>query len=130
MGGAFGPWKPVKTMLRSARTKGDSESVVPQMTSAPIAAREVADALVALATGAPQGYAAEIGGPRTEEMPDMVRRLLRQRGSRRPVIGARLPGKAGTAMRSGALVPASPGTTGTQTYDAWLAEQAAQAGHA
>lgn len=99
-------------------------TVVPQMTSAPIAAREVADALVAIATSAPQGHAPEIGGPQTEEMPDMVRRLLRRRGSARPVIGARLPGRAGTAMRSGALVPTAPGTVGSQTFAAWLEEQA------
>lgn len=96
---------------------------VPGMTSAPISAREVAAVLVDLVEQEPQGYAAEVGGPRSEQMPDLVRRLLRHRGSRRPVVGLRVPGDAGKAMRSGVLVPKDPGTTGVQTFDAWLEEK-------
>lgn len=98
-------------------------TVVPGMLSAPMAASEVAAVLVDLATGQPQGYAPEIGGPNPEQMPDMVRRLLRRRGSRRPVLTLRVPGAAGKAMRGGALVPATPGIVGFQTFDHWLEEQ-------
>lgn len=98
-------------------------TAVPGMLSAPMSAREVAAVLVDLADGPPQGRVPDIGGPRQEQMPDLVRRLLRHRGSRRPVIGLRVPGKAGKAMRSGALVPKDPGIVGFQTFDEWLAEQ-------
>jgi uncharacterized protein YbjT (DUF2867 family) len=95
-------------------------TLVPGMRAAPMAAQEVASALVDLAVGAPLGYAPELGGPQTELVPDMVRRLLRHRGSRRPVLSLRVPGAAGKAMRGGALIPENPGTTGTQTFAQWL----------
>lgn len=99
--------------------------VVPRMRSAPIAAREVAAALVRIATGVPQGRVGDLRGPHEESVPTMTRRLLRQRGSRRPVLTVPLPGKAGRAMRSGALIPTDPGTVGTQSYADWLAGQEA-----
>ncbi|MCX6398157.1 MAG: NAD(P)H-binding protein [Propionibacteriales bacterium] len=98
-------------------------TVVPGMLSAPMSAREVAAVLVDLAEGPPQGYAAEIGGPQPEKMTSMVRRLLRHQGSRRLVLPLRVPGKAGAAMRGGALVPKDPGVVGFQTFDAWLEEK-------
>lgn len=97
--------------------------VVPKMRSAPIAAREVAASLVQIASGVPRGRVGDLRGPNEESVPRMVRRLLRQRGSHRPVITLPLPGKAGRAMRSGALIPQDPGTVGTQSYADWLAGQ-------
>lgn len=97
--------------------------VVPRMRSAPMAAAEVASVLVDLAEAGPSGEAPELGGPRTEEMPDLVRRLLAHRGSSRRVVAPPIPGKAGRMMRDGTLVPANPGTVGTQTFDAWLEQQ-------
>ncbi len=99
--------------------------VVPQMRSAPIAAREVAKQLVTVATGVPQGRVGDLRGPNVESVPTMTRRLLRQRGSHRPVITVPLPGKAGKAMRNGTLIPTDPGTVGTQSYAEWLAGQEA-----
>lgn len=98
-------------------------TLVPSMRSAPMAAREVAAVLVDLAEGPAQGYAPEIGGPQPEQMSTMVRRLLRQQGSRRLVLPLRVPGKAGRAMRSGALIPQAPGIVGFQTFDQWLEEK-------
>lgn len=96
---------------------------VPQMRSAPIAVGEVAALLTRIASGVPQGRVGDVRGPHEESVPAMTRRLLRKRGSRRVVIPVPLPGRAGKAMRSGALIPAEPGTTGTQTFDQWLEEQ-------
>lgn len=97
--------------------------VVPKMRSAPIAAREVAAALVTIAGGVPQGRVGDLRGPREESVASMTRRLLRRRGSHRPVINAPLPGKAGKAMRGGALVPQNPGLVGVQTFEQWLEEK-------
>ena len=97
--------------------------VVPQMRSAPIAAREVAAELARIGGGVPQGRAGDLSGPNSESMPSMVRRLLRKRGSHRPVLTAVLPGTAGKGMRNGGLIPDSPGYVGQQTFDGWLEEQ-------
>src|SRR5690349_3800224 len=94
--------------------------VVPQMTSAPIAAGEVAAELARIAGGVPQGRAPDLRGPEEQKVASMTRRVLRQRGSRRPVLTAFLPGKAGAGMRNGGLVPGDGATVGRQTFDAWL----------
>jgi uncharacterized protein YbjT (DUF2867 family) len=112
--------------------RGGPFAVVPKMTSQPVAAREVASALVELARGAPVGLAPELAGPQERQMPDLVRRLLGARGSRRVVIPVRLPGPSGRAMISGGLLPGGPGPRGTQTFDQWLISDgiaAAAAGH-
>ena len=97
--------------------------VVPQMRSAPVAAAEVADELARLAGGVPQGRVPDLRGPGEESVPSMTRRVLRKQGSRRPVLAAFLPGKAGKGMRNGGLVPSPGATVCTQTFDQWLAEQ-------
>lgn len=96
-------------------------AVVPSMLAAPVAAAEAGAVVAALATGGPQGRAGEVGGPREEQVPDRVRRLLRARGSRSPVVPVRVPGASGRAMRSGALVPREPAYVGRQTFEEWLA---------
>ncbi|MDH6116632.1 SDR family oxidoreductase [Kitasatospora sp. GAS204B] len=98
-------------------------AVAPRMLSQPIAVREVAAALAALVDGPPQGMAAELAGPREEQMVDAVRRLARARGRRCLVLPLRMPGAAGRPMASGSLLPTGPGPRGTQTFDQWLAEQ-------
>ena len=101
--------------------RGGPLPVVPQMLCRPIAAREVAAALVRLTAAGPMGRAPDLAGPVRERMPDMVRRLLRARGSRRPVIGLRLPGPLGAALAGGGLLPEADGPLGVQTFDEWLA---------
>lgn len=95
---------------------------VPRMLSQPVAAREVAQALVRLAEQEPVGLAPDLAGPEELEMSQMVRRLLKARGSTRLVIGLPMPGKVGKQMAGGGLLPTSPGPRGTQTYAEWLAE--------
>lgn len=97
---------------------------VPRMRSQPVAAREAAQALVALAVGRPAGMAGEIAGPEVHEMPDLVRRVLKARGSRRMVTALRIPGAAGKALAEGGLLPDGPGMRGTQTFADWLGSHA------
>lgn len=93
---------------------------VPKMISQPIAASEVADELVAIATGEPQGIAPELAGPRQERMARLVRRYLAATGRPRPVIELSVPGAWGRGMRDGTLLPA-PGTRlGRITFEDWL----------
>jgi uncharacterized protein YbjT (DUF2867 family) len=98
--------------------------VMPPTATQPIAVREVADALVAVAEGEPQGMAPQIAGPRVEDLADLMRRLLRARGSRRRVLSPRLPGRMFSALANGALLPTETGTRGVQTWDEWLDESA------
>jgi uncharacterized protein YbjT (DUF2867 family) len=95
-------------------------ALVPKMLCQPIAAREVASALVGLASGAPAGRVPDMAGPDRHTMPDMVRRLLRVRKGHRAVIPFRFPGAAGKAMLTGGLLPDGPGPRGIVTFDQWL----------
>ena len=95
-------------------------AVVPRMRTQPIAAREVAAALVALAVGPAVGRAPELAGPREEQMVDMVRRLARVRDGRRVVLPFTLPGRTGRAWTGGALLPTGPGPRGRQDFSDWL----------
>jgi uncharacterized protein YbjT (DUF2867 family) len=102
-----------------ARSRGPV-AVVPKMRVQPIAAREVANALVTLALGPAAGYAPELAGPEEHDLVDMVRRVARARKLRRALLPVRLPGAAGRAMADGALLPTEPGPRGRQTFDEWL----------
>jgi uncharacterized protein YbjT (DUF2867 family) len=94
-------------------------SLVPRMLSQPVAAREVAEALVDLAEAGPSGRVPDLAGPERHDMVDLSRRVA----AGRRVIGVRLPGAAGKAMRSGALCPTGDGPRGRITFDAWLASR-------
>jgi uncharacterized protein YbjT (DUF2867 family) len=88
----------------------------------PVAAAEVATALVQLAEGEPRGRVADLGGPRVESLIEMVRRYVRAAGIRKPVIPLQMPGAMFSAMRHGALLPGAGATLGSQTFDEWLEE--------
>jgi uncharacterized protein YbjT (DUF2867 family) len=94
--------------------------VAPRMRIQPVAAAEVAETLIALARGPAVGMAPEIAGPREEQLVDMLRRLLRRRGLHRLLLPVRMPGAAGRAVASGALLPADGGLRGRQDFGQWL----------
>ena len=54
------------------------------------------------------------------ELTDLVRRLLRARGSRRLVLPLKGPTAASRAAVGGALLPTGPGPRGRQTFEEWL----------
>ncbi|MGX7678563.1 SDR family oxidoreductase [Jatrophihabitans sp. DSM 45814] len=99
-------------------------AMVPRMLTAPVAAREVADALVALLDQEPLGLAAEFGGPQERELTDLARAVLTARRSKKLLFRVRVPGPAGKAMTGGALLPIGSGPRGQQTFDNWLASSA------
>lgn len=95
-------------------------ALAPRMRSQTVAAADVAAALVHIALGEPLGRAPDLAGPEVHEMPDLVRQVLRARGSRRVAVTVRIPGRSGTAMASGALLPSADGPRGTRTFANWL----------
>ena len=95
-------------------------SVVPRMITQPIAASEVAEALVDLVERGPQGRVPDLAGPEKRELLELSRAVNRERRLGRRLVGVRLPGAWGRGMRSGALTPAGDGPRGTRTFEEWL----------
>jgi uncharacterized protein YbjT (DUF2867 family) len=95
-------------------------AVIPRMRIQPVAAQEVADALVAVASGPPVGRAPELGGPQRRELTELVRAVRDARRSKQLVLSVPIPGAAGRAMATGALLPTGEGSRGRQTFDEWL----------
>ena len=121
------PW----TMLRATQfhefagqtlSRGSTGPVamVPVMRTQPVSAREVAERLVELALGSPRGRVPDLGGPSEELLVDMVRAYARATHARTRVVQVRLPGRMGSAMRDGALLPARGADRGTQTFAEWI----------
>ncbi|HET9873541.1 MAG TPA: 3-beta hydroxysteroid dehydrogenase [Propionibacteriaceae bacterium] len=106
--------------LMLARSKGPVVPV-PRMRIQPIAAAEVAVALAELAVGPAQARAADLGGPEEYWLAELLRRRLQARPQRRWVVEVRLPGRLGSALANGALLPVGNGPRGRQTFSEWLA---------
>lgn len=96
-------------------------ALIPLMQTQTISAREVGDALAAIAAGPAVGRAPEIAGPEVHQLPDLCRRTLRAQGRKKPVLRLPLPGRTGKAFSSGALLPTTDGPRGTETFTDWLA---------
>ena len=99
--------------------------LVPRMRSQPVAAREVAERLVAFAVGEPAGRAKDLAGPGEERMADMARRWATAAGRRGRVVEVPLPGAYGRALGDGTLLARPGSDLGVQTFDAWLAAMVA-----
>ena len=95
--------------------------VAPPLHSQPVHLDDVADHLLRVLAGGPVGYAPELGGPRPEDVPDMVRRYARQVAPSVRVLAAPLFGEARRANDSGVLRPAG-GVRGERSFEQWLRE--------
>lgn len=98
--------------------------LAPRARTQPIAAAAVADHLVTLAEGGPQGRTTDIAGPREEELSQMVRAWVRHRGRRGPVWAVSLPGAQMRGMRQGLALPADGAIRLGPTFAEWLAASA------
>lgn len=99
--------------------------MMPRMLTQPVAAQDVAEALVERAVHGPSGMAPQIAGPERLDMVDMARRIVRSQGQRRLVGPVRLPGKVGSALTTGGLLPRGEYVRGRRTFDASLTSRAA-----
>jgi Predicted nucleoside-diphosphate-sugar epimerases len=93
--------------------------------SQPVDVREVADRLADLALGEPAGRVRDLGGPRAEDMTDLLRQYLAATGRRKPVV--RLPafGNGAAGFRAGHNLPGPGADQGTRSFADFLREQAA-----
>lgn len=94
--------------------------LVPRMATQPVAAREVAEALVDAAEAGPQGRAPDLGGPERKQMADLVRAYARMHGQKKRVIEFTAPGPLWRAMRNGSLIPEAGAAVGRQKFSEWL----------
>lgn len=95
-------------------------ALVPRMATQPVAAREVAEALVNAAEAGPQGRVADLGGPERKHLADLVRACARKQGQKKLVIEFTAPGPLWRAMRNGDLLPVAGAAVGRQTFSDWL----------
>lgn len=96
--------------------------IAPQWTFQPIAVKEVAARLAALAVDRPQGRVDDIGGPAQRSIRDLHRAWQRATGSKRPAVTVHLPGKLFAAYDAGVnLVPGPP--YGRGTFESYLEEK-------
>lgn len=98
-------------------------SVVPRMLVQPVAAAEVAAELVRQAVRGSTGDVLELAGPQRMQLVDMARAVNARLALKRRVVGLAIPGAAGRAMRTGALLPSGPGRRGRLTFAEWLDER-------
>jgi uncharacterized protein YbjT (DUF2867 family) len=98
---------------------------VPRMFTQPVAAREVAVALVDAAEAGPKGRVPDLGGPKTEQLKDLVAAYLAATKQKKLIVPLHVPGPMGKAMRKGGLIPAAGSAVGRQTFREWLEAGAA-----
>lgn len=82
---------------------------------------EVAASLAALTLGDPAGRVADLAGPTTLEIADMIRAYNTTRGKRRSLLPIRIPGVVGRAYRAGGNLAAEPVSRGRQSWADFLA---------
>ncbi|PXW35753.1 UNVERIFIED_CONTAM: uncharacterized protein YbjT (DUF2867 family) [Williamsia faeni] len=96
--------------------------IAPSIRFQPIATQDVAARLVTLAAGEPSGRVDDIGGPEQRTTADLLAVWKKAKGSRRPALPLRLPGKLFKAFAAGNnLVPGTP--FGHETFDQYVAQK-------
>ena len=93
---------------------------VPTMVTQPVAAKEVAAALVDAAEAGPKGRIPDLGGPRAEQLKSLAAAYLAKTQQKKRIVPLRVPGPMGKAMRNGGLIPAPGSAVGRQTFLEWL----------
>lgn len=90
----------------------------------PIAAADVADAVVDAALGAPRNGTIEVAGPERLPLSDFVARYLKGKNDPRQVVTDPGAGYFGARLDDGSLVPVAAPRTGTTRLDDWLRQAA------
>lgn len=102
------------------RTTRDGVATVPPLLVQPVAVADVAAVLVELATGPPQGRAADLAGPETEDLVDMARRTLAARGEVTRLRASWRDGPFGVAFAGEVMLPDPGARIAPTSFDSWL----------
>ncbi len=89
----------------------------------PVDSRDVARRLVDLALGQPAGRVPDLAGPTVYGLGELARSYLRASGKHRLLVPVRIPGAAGRAYRAGENLSLTAASTGTRTWEEFLAER-------
>ena len=99
-------------------------AVVPRSRIQPVAARSVGQVLLEAAVLPPPGRAnrprVEVAGPEEGDLVTLARKVVQHRGERLRVIPLRVPGPAGTAMRSGGQLPTPDVRIVGPSFSEWI----------
>ncbi|MFG3580907.1 SDR family oxidoreductase [Micromonospora chersina] len=110
----------LEDLLRSASRLGPVLGD-PAVLAQPVDPGEVAGRLAAMLAAGPTGRIEEFGGPEVLRYDEAVRAWRAARGSRRPLLPVRIPGRLGRELRAGGLTTtATP--AGTRTWADHLAD--------
>lgn len=94
--------------------------IVPRMRCQPVAADDVATFLFETSQQEPARDTVVLAGPRQEKMVDMTRRIIAARHLHRLVVPVTLPGKVGTAMATGDLLPQDHYSRAATSFDDYI----------
>ncbi|MEN3359782.1 MAG: hypothetical protein V7637_3764, partial [Mycobacteriales bacterium] len=106
-------------LMISSWTRDGDTVPLPPLLMQPLAPDDVATALVAVATGKPQGRV-EIAGPETQDMIDMARRSFAARGESVRIVPT-WDGLFGVTMAGNVLLPGPDARLTRTTFEQWLA---------
>lgn len=109
--------------IAASATHGE-EIRLPAARFQPIAARDVAAAIVEVALSAPANDTIELAGPEPFRMNQLVARVLARDGDRRTVIADPEARYLGLALTDRSLMPGSAARLGATHFDWWLANVA------
>ena len=101
-----------------------NQTRLPPVPIQPMAAEDVADALVGIATGSPANRTIEIGGPEEFRLDELARRDLAALHDSREVITDPQAGYYGIGVGEKTLVPDSGARLGKMRFQNWLMEAA------
>jgi uncharacterized protein YbjT (DUF2867 family) len=110
--------------IADAATTGDKVRI-PPVAFQPIAANDVACALVHAATAEPQNRTIEIAGPERLRFDEFIRRGLSARNDQREVIADPDARYFGAVLSENSLVPVGDAQLGETTFEEWLKDQVA-----
>jgi uncharacterized protein YbjT (DUF2867 family) len=102
----------------------DDEIVLPAADLQPIAAADVAAALIEVVTSTPRDGVVEIAGPERESFARFIRPVLAAQGDVRPVRTDATAGYFGVPIVRDSLVPLGEARIGRTAFDDWSASQA------
>jgi uncharacterized protein YbjT (DUF2867 family) len=105
-------------------TDGDTVSLPPVLIQ-PMAANDVATAVVGVAVAEPLNGIAEVAGPEQFRFDDFIRRGLKARDDPRQVIADPDARYFGAVLDERSLVPGDGARLGETSFDDWLTQQAA-----
>ncbi|MGX7671310.1 SDR family oxidoreductase [Plantactinospora sp. DSM 117369] len=103
-------------------TERDGVATIAPLLVQPIAPQDVADILVEIAAGEPQGRYADVAGPEPQDLVDMARRTNETRGHKVKLVPT-WSAIFGPAMAGTVLLPGQGARIAPTTFDEWLAGQ-------